>query len=100
MTAVAKPIIDQSNILLRLKNAEILKDNRITFYNEIKGEATYSIFFIPSESAPWSFIDSLRDKYYIVHGYGFGGKGFGYTVVFNQERKGVFKKYPHQHGTC
>lgn len=99
MTAVAKPIIDQSNILLHLRNAEIIGGKKITFFNQ-QDVFEYDTFFIPSESAEWKFIDSLRDKYYMVHGYGFGGKGFGYTVVFNQEKKGVFKCYPHQHGTC
>jgi hypothetical protein len=91
MTAERKVLSHDESIVLELHIAEITGGTSLTFNGH-----NYSFHFLNAERVSYALADQLKEKYFLVRGWGFGGRGWGYTVIFNQDKKGIFNRYPHQ----
>lgn len=57
----------------------------------------YQCHFVHSDKADYETVDRLAKEHYMVHGFRLVGNVlcWGYTIVFNADKKGIYTKFPH-----
>lgn len=83
--------IEVSRIEAEIKAAKLIGGTSLTFDGHC-----YNTHFISNDKMSFEAVEALSTKYYMAYGYGFGGKGLGYTIVFNTKLVGRYLRYPHQ----